>query len=108
LNRRNERETATHIASGEVTALTQPVNIIRSYIGNVAASALVDTGAAISVFSGDIFRRIRKGNYKVKPTMTYTKLLSADSSPMPVIAEIEAEVKIAGYTLHVHFRWWKN
>jgi hypothetical protein len=99
LNRRNERQTATHIAAGEVTASTQPVNFLRVYIANVPTTAFVDTGAAISVLSGDIFRRMRKSNYKVKSTMTHTNLLSADSSPMPVTTEIETEVKIAG--LHI-------
>jgi hypothetical protein len=99
LYRRDERRTATKIAAGKVTASTQPINLLRSYIANVPTTALVDTGAAISVLSGDIFRRMRKGNYKVKSTMTHTNLLSADSSPMPVTTEIETEVKIAG--LHI-------
>jgi transposase InsO family protein len=99
LKRRDERRKATNIAAGKITASKQPVNLLRTYIANVPAIALVDSGAAISVLSGDIFSRMRKGNYTVKSTMTHTNLLSADSSPMPVIAEIETEVKIAG--LHI-------
>jgi hypothetical protein len=99
LYRRNERPTATKIAAGKVTASTQPANLLRTYIANVPAIALVDSGAAISVLSGDIFRRMRKENYTVKSTMTHENLLSADSSPMPVTTEIETEVKIAG--LHI-------
>jgi hypothetical protein len=69
--------------------------------------ALCDTGASLSVLSGDIFRRIRKSSYTVKPKAKNNKLLAADSTPMPVIAEIIADVKKAGLAFRAHFRWSK-
>jgi transposase InsO family protein len=50
----------------------------------------------LSVLRGDIFRRIRKSSYTVKPTAENNKLVAADSTPMPVIKEIMADIKIAG------------
>jgi hypothetical protein len=90
---------ATHIASGDAPAALPPVNIVYSYVGNRPVRALIDTGAALSVLSGDIFRRIRRSDYTIKPNATHKQLLAADSSPMPVIAEIDVDVKIAG--LHI-------
>jgi outer membrane protein W len=98
-DRRSERTMATHkIPSGD--ALTSlPVNIVHAIISARPTRLLVDTGASISVLTGDVFRRIRKNSYTIKPKTTYDTLLAADSSPMPVNAEITADVKIAGLNI---------
>jgi hypothetical protein len=89
------------IASGDAST-SLPVNIVHAIIGAINIRTLADTGASLSVLSGDIFRRIRKSSYTVKQK-TNDKLLAADSSPIPVIAEITADVKISGLNIPCTF-----
>jgi hypothetical protein len=83
------------IASDKNTSVL-PFNIVSATVGHIPVRALIDTGASLSVLSGDIFKRIRKNAYTVKPKATNDKLLAADSTPMPVTAEITTDVRIAG------------
>jgi hypothetical protein len=62
----------------------------------VACCLLCDSGAAVLVLSGDTYRRLRKSTCVIKKATRHSKLLSADSSAMPVLFDVEVAVKIAG------------
>jgi hypothetical protein len=99
---------AIHKIASSDNASGLPRNIVSITVGAVNVRALCDTGASLSVLSGDIFRRIRKSSYTVKPKAENNKLVAADSTPMPVIAEITADVKIAGLGIPCTFSVVEN
>jgi len=72
-------------------------------------TALVDTEAKISTISNDFLRRLVKA-HKISPTGTqpvarreYRKLISADSSPLNVIASVDTDVKNNGIIIPFSF-----
>ena len=68
------------------------------FIGGVVSNdALVDTGANINLLSGPYYRKLLKlGRGVKKCKITERKLRCANSLPIPVIAEIEVDVKLGG------------
>jgi hypothetical protein len=77
-------------------------------VGSAGCRLLCDSGAAVSVISGDTYRRLRKGACVIKGTTRHNILLSADSSSMPVSFDVEVDVKIAGMKIPCTFSVVEN
>jgi hypothetical protein len=58
--------------------------------------ALADTGSACNILSAKIFKKIRRKNVLMKDTKRHENFFSADSTPMPVLGDVEVEIKIGG------------
>jgi predicted aspartyl protease len=58
--------------------------------------ALADTGAACNILSAKIFKKIRRKNVRMKDTKRHENFFSADSTPMPILGDVEVEIKIGG------------
>jgi hypothetical protein len=56
----------------------------------------VDTGAAFNILSVKISKKIRRSNIRMNDTKRYENFYSADSTPMAVLRDVEAEIKIGG------------
>jgi hypothetical protein len=69
---------------------------------------LVDSGAAVNVLSGEIYRRMRKSLYTVRPKTRHATLSSADSTPMKVLCDIDVDIRIGGLNLPCTFAVIEN
>jgi hypothetical protein len=69
---------------------------------------LVDSGAAVNVLSGDIYRRLRESLYTVRPKRRHATLSSADSTPMKVLCDIDVNIRIGGLNLPCTFAVIEN
>jgi hypothetical protein len=69
---------------------------------------LVDSGAAVNVLSGDIYRRLRETLYTVRPKTRHATLSSADSTPMKVLCDIDVNIRIGGLNLPCTFAVIEN
>jgi hypothetical protein len=69
---------------------------------------LVDSGAAVNVLSGDIYRRLRELIYTVRPKTRHATLSSADSTPTKVLCDIDVDIRIGGLNLPCTFAVIEN
>jgi hypothetical protein len=69
---------------------------------------LVDSGAAVNVLSGDIYRRLRESLYTVRPKRRHATLSSADSTPMKVLCDNDVNIRIGGFNLPCTFAVIEN
>ena len=58
--------------------------------------ALVDTGAACSILASRVFKKIRNGQVRILDEKRHEAFYAADSTPLPVIADVEVSIKIGG------------
>jgi hypothetical protein len=54
---------------------TLPVNLVHGYVGLIPCRLLVDSGAGVNVLSGEIYRRMRKTLYTVRPKTRHATLI---------------------------------
>lgn len=84
-----------------------PRNQIPVFVNSLPAQGLVDTGAACSIISGKLYRRIlnsmKNGASQLVSRSENRNLLTADTSPMKVTASVDTEIKINGLLIPYTF-----
>jgi hypothetical protein len=77
-------------------------------VGGISCRLLIDSGAGINVLSGEIFRRLRKTLYTVRPKTRYATLSSANQTQMTVLCDIDVDIRIGGLNLPCTFAVIEN
>jgi hypothetical protein len=88
--------------------MTSPGNLIHGFVGGIACRLLVDSGAGVNVLSGEIFRRLRKNLYTVRPKTRHATLSSANQIPMKVECDVDVNIRIGGLNLPCTFAVVEN
>jgi len=77
-------------------------NLIPAFINCVPTSCLIDNGATIGMISNALFQKLVK-LHRINPTGTQPvakperrRLVSADGSPLQVIASVDVDIKLNG------------
>lgn len=78
--------------AAELTKLS--VNLVHAFIATILCRVLIDSGSTVNVLSGDIYRRMRETLYMVRPQRRHATLLSADSTSMKVLCDIDVNIKL--------------